>query len=361
MRPKKRRKITPPPGPDSFLFNHRYFPRHNSQDMKRAIESAMGSEKAAVYFDLLRRFLSAKLSKWELDYMFRDEIGPEYVPVHNDFLTKILYNARCHELPPSARRNARRGQVPDTRLVPNNVRPSAPNNPRPPVPIKRPKPRPTPRILINGTHPSSRPRLINGGNHAHQPGLMNGNHRNEPSIRPRLINGSISSHRPRPPPKPVPKPKPTLVHELKPFPPPRSPPPPPVYPLKKLPPKPTLAPHDYFPMKRRSYMPLGELPKLLEIHTRVHKTCKLNGVDKMDVRVPALIRAAMNIHVGRVLKQIPVRKVQHCWCDVLDQHFDLAAGNETFREHWKTCRKRNAVSMKEVNNTLFRLNGNSSI
>jgi len=284
--PKKRKKLPEPP--DSVLLNHGYFPRHDSEGMKKAVRRAMGPAKADLYFKILKQFFCAKLSKWELDYMFREKIGVQYVGVHNEFLTKILYNARCHE-PPDLRQG-------DTRQRQSSLPPEPAEIPPAPDPRKKKK----------------RPRLIA------QP---------RASGTPSRTNGTLPK-----PPRPRKKPK--------------LPPAKPPFILKSLPP-PKIAPHISWPTHKRKWLPKGDLPKAYELHSRIEMNCKSNKL-KMDARVPLLVRAAMNAHLARILRKIPVRKLSECWCDRLEESGRLHLKVEIFRKHWTTCRKRNTVGIREV-------------
>merc|ERR1712062_499726 len=102
--------------------------------------------------------------------------------------------------------------------------------------------------------------------------------------------------------------------------------------------------------KETNFLPTSQLPDIGELHRRTHIAAQEEG-KKLDVRVPLLLRAAMNLAVAEKLKALPQRQVPECWCETMyrTNKFDVTfVRNGFFMEHWKNCRKRNTVTLDEV-------------
>ncbi|KAF5451263.1 hypothetical protein F2P56_026381 [Juglans regia] len=79
--------------------------QHSSQidtlKLKTEIERSLGRQKVEEYFDLLKRFLSLKISKSNFDKLCISKIGRENVSLHNHLIRSIISNACLSQIPPS--------------------------------------------------------------------------------------------------------------------------------------------------------------------------------------------------------------------------------------------------------------------
>jgi len=66
--------------------------RVNLSELKEHLGNIL-KENASQYWECLRKYTQAKLSKWELDSYARAVLGEENVPLHNEFIKAILLNA----------------------------------------------------------------------------------------------------------------------------------------------------------------------------------------------------------------------------------------------------------------------------
>ncbi|XP_042972812.1 uncharacterized protein LOC122304617 isoform X1 [Carya illinoinensis] len=78
-----------------------HFSRIDTFELKTRIERKVGRPKAEEYFDLLKRFLSLKISKSDFDKLCIDKIGRENVRLHNHLIRSIISNAFLSKTPPS--------------------------------------------------------------------------------------------------------------------------------------------------------------------------------------------------------------------------------------------------------------------
>lgn len=58
------------------------------------------AEKSTTYWQVLRKFIQAKLTKHEFDEFARVSLGPNHLYLHNTFILSIISNANCSN-PPS--------------------------------------------------------------------------------------------------------------------------------------------------------------------------------------------------------------------------------------------------------------------
>lgn len=84
---------------DRFAMSH---PRVCLQRAVQQLKETCGPEKGQQYWDALRRFLLAKLSKREFDFIVRDRLGVENLHLHNSLIKAILVNAQSGQPAPSA-------------------------------------------------------------------------------------------------------------------------------------------------------------------------------------------------------------------------------------------------------------------
>lgn len=89
-------------------------------------------DQASHYWELLRKFVQAKLSKKEFDYLAKGILGEDHVPLHNLLIRSILSNARC-AFPPvvsqtAVRQHKGKGKIPLVKesAVNNNATPLPP-------------------------------------------------------------------------------------------------------------------------------------------------------------------------------------------------------------------------------------------
>ncbi|KAG2719744.1 hypothetical protein I3760_02G004400 [Carya illinoinensis] len=75
--------------------------RIDTLELKTWIERSLGHQKAEEYFDLLKRFLSLKISKSNFDKLCINKIGRENVYLHNHLIRSIISNACLSKIPPS--------------------------------------------------------------------------------------------------------------------------------------------------------------------------------------------------------------------------------------------------------------------
>ena len=78
----------------------RHCPRISTFELKRQIERKIGRQRAEMYFDLLTRYLSSKLSKSEFDSLCVGLVGRENISLHNKFIQAIIRNACVSKTPP---------------------------------------------------------------------------------------------------------------------------------------------------------------------------------------------------------------------------------------------------------------------
>lgn len=96
-------------------------------------------------------------------------------------------------------------------------------------------------------------------------------------------------------------------------------------------------------------MPFGMLPTIQELHHRTQQTADLEGV-AVDIRVPLILRTAMNMAISSKLKALPTsgQKDDYCWCDIFYQQNSANLENSLFHEHWKKCPKQNKVKLQMI-------------
>lgn len=75
--------------------------RINTLELKTQVERKLGRSKAEEYFDLLKRFLSLKITKSDFDKLCLDKLGRENLPLHNHLIKSIISNAYLSKTPPS--------------------------------------------------------------------------------------------------------------------------------------------------------------------------------------------------------------------------------------------------------------------
>ncbi|KAF4402013.1 hypothetical protein CsatB_024195 [Cannabis sativa] len=78
----------------------RLFSRINTWELKSQIESKVGRSKAEVYFSLLQKYLSLKISKVEFHRLCISTIGRDNLILHNQLIKSILKNASLSRTPP---------------------------------------------------------------------------------------------------------------------------------------------------------------------------------------------------------------------------------------------------------------------
>ncbi|KAL3525612.1 hypothetical protein ACH5RR_013984 [Cinchona calisaya] len=78
----------------------RHCPRINTFELKLQIERKIGRQRAEMYFNLLTRYLSSKLSKSEFDKLCVGLVGRENISVHNSLIQAIIRNACVAKTPP---------------------------------------------------------------------------------------------------------------------------------------------------------------------------------------------------------------------------------------------------------------------
>jgi len=294
------------------LFSHlKYLPRHDMHAMKEKIIRQMGEEKSCIYFEHLKKFIAAKLTKWELDYIFLKHIGHKYIPLHNEFLTKLLYNAQCHELPPpkKEKRKPRRKPPPKTQASKSRKTSSEKKAPRKTTNIKG-----SSKTKTKSKSKKKRKKRTKS--------------EQKPAKRAQIKSIPATYH----------------FTSVKPFftkphkPPPES---------RKLiinPPSPVFDPPKFEEEKHDvTFIPTQKLPDIQEIHRRVTTSAKEEKVN-VDMRVPLLLRAAMNKMVTKKLQRLPIdRRAEKagCWCDVLWEGNRRLYKNSLFRKHWQNCKRQN--------------------
>eukprot|EP00658_Telonema_sp_P-2_P040332 TRINITY_DN2884_c0_g1_i1.p1 TRINITY_DN2884_c0_g1~~TRINITY_DN2884_c0_g1_i1.p1 ORF type:complete len:289 (+),score=29.62 TRINITY_DN2884_c0_g1_i1:317-1183(+) len=69
-------------------------PRVEVQPLIQRLSEIMGRERGTLYWDGLRRFLLAKLSKREFDHIVMQQLGVEHIGLHNNLIQGILVNAQ---------------------------------------------------------------------------------------------------------------------------------------------------------------------------------------------------------------------------------------------------------------------------
>ncbi|XP_062101840.1 uncharacterized protein LOC133808206 [Humulus lupulus] len=78
----------------------RQFSRINTWELKSQIENKVGRSKAEVYFSLLKKYLSLKISKVEFHRLCIGTIGKDNLILHNQLIKAILKNASLSTTPP---------------------------------------------------------------------------------------------------------------------------------------------------------------------------------------------------------------------------------------------------------------------
>merc|ERR1712054_719312 len=58
------------------------------------------SDSAPLYWECFKKFLRAKLSKAEFDAYVSAVLGDAHIPLHNRFVSALIYNAHCSSPPP---------------------------------------------------------------------------------------------------------------------------------------------------------------------------------------------------------------------------------------------------------------------
>lgn len=86
---------------ETKMPTRQHFSRIDTYELKTRIERRVGRLKAEEYFDLLKRFLSLKISKSDFDKLCIDKIGRENVCLHNHLIRSIISNAFLSKTPPS--------------------------------------------------------------------------------------------------------------------------------------------------------------------------------------------------------------------------------------------------------------------
>lgn len=75
-------------------------PRVDIQGIMQQLRDAVGHERGKQYWDALRRFLLAKLSKREFDHIVLTQLGTEHIGLHNSLIQAVLVNAESgHRAP----------------------------------------------------------------------------------------------------------------------------------------------------------------------------------------------------------------------------------------------------------------------
>jgi hypothetical protein len=69
-------------------------PRVDLASIKNRLQAVL-KDKGNTYWQYLRKYVQAKLSKKELDYYARSLLGEDNIWLHNTFIRSILINARC--------------------------------------------------------------------------------------------------------------------------------------------------------------------------------------------------------------------------------------------------------------------------
>lgn len=82
------------------MLSNQMYTRIDTLDMKSLIIKKIGHQKADKYFDQLRRFFSAKITKNEFDKFCIRIIGRENIPLHNRFIRSIVKNACLAKVSP---------------------------------------------------------------------------------------------------------------------------------------------------------------------------------------------------------------------------------------------------------------------
>lgn len=78
----------------------RQFSRFNTLELKSQMANKLGRQRAEMYFSLLTRYLSLKISKLEFHKLCIGTIGKENLPLHNKLIRSILKNASLSTTPP---------------------------------------------------------------------------------------------------------------------------------------------------------------------------------------------------------------------------------------------------------------------
>eukprot|EP01136_Pigoraptor_vietnamica_P040519 Opistho-1_new@12515 len=76
-------------------------------EIKNRLNGVLG-DHSATYWESLRSFTKARLSKGELDRRAKECLGDGNVSLHNEFIRAILVNAQSTQPPPEDKENARR-------------------------------------------------------------------------------------------------------------------------------------------------------------------------------------------------------------------------------------------------------------
>jgi len=79
-------------------------------EIKNSLQAALG-DNADLYWNSLRNFTLAKLTKSEFDSNARAALGEDNIPLHNYLIAAILHNAHCSQLPPNYQAHATNGHI----------------------------------------------------------------------------------------------------------------------------------------------------------------------------------------------------------------------------------------------------------
>lgn len=74
--------------------------RVDVQAIMEQLRDKIGQERGKLYWDALRQFLLAKLSKREFDHIVITQLGTEHIGLHNCLIQAVLVNAKSGQAPP---------------------------------------------------------------------------------------------------------------------------------------------------------------------------------------------------------------------------------------------------------------------
>ena len=74
-------------------------PRVDIAELKTKLLQKL-SDSAPLYWECFKKFLRAKLSKAEFDAYVSAVLGDAHIPLHNRFVSALIYNAHCSSPPP---------------------------------------------------------------------------------------------------------------------------------------------------------------------------------------------------------------------------------------------------------------------
>ncbi|PKA57574.1 hypothetical protein AXF42_Ash018549 [Apostasia shenzhenica] len=83
-------------------------PRLDLGEMKSQLAKRLGPERARRYFSFLHRLLSQKLSKAEFDKLCLLTLGRENLPLHNQLIKSVIWNACQAKIPPPLKKLSNR-------------------------------------------------------------------------------------------------------------------------------------------------------------------------------------------------------------------------------------------------------------